>query len=83
MIGCVYPNPCIRIFGVVILKAEVSVHRCQSESRREFWVELKGIALLLCSAKGNITVLCAEKLCIPSWKGLVRNFIAAAQRYGC
>ena len=42
----------------------------------------KGIALLLCQAKGDTLGVCLKKLCVSTPENLMRVFITMDQRWG-
>ena len=48
-------------------------------SETQFGMKLKRVALAFCQAKGDIAVLCPQKLCVSTLEDLVRSFTAMVQ----
>ena len=74
---------CLRFFQARILEwVAVSLNSCLMFSFGEGVMNYKGIALLLCQAKGDTLGVCLKKLCVSTPENLMRVFITMDQRWG-
>ena len=64
-------------------KLSFSVHWCQIQSQKEFWVKQKRTPLSLCQAKEDTVGSCPRKLCVPTQEDLMKSFIALVQGWCC